>query len=97
CDRAMFLERGRVEEMGPAAEVASFYDAKLESKDTAAPPPVQEPQRPVPPVRIGDVGLDHREASDPAGRPDLLFSASIEAEQLVEDPRLLLYITNESG
>ena len=25
------------------------------------------------------------------------FSASIEAEQLVDDPRLLLYITNESG
>ena len=38
CDRAMFLERGRIEEIGPAAEVASFYDARLESEDSAPPP-----------------------------------------------------------
>jgi ABC-2 type transport system ATP-binding protein len=98
CDRAMLLERGRIERIGDPIEVGRRYMLLDPMTPRMVGAPKGVPARA--PVRVRSLRLHDAEGGETnsfAPGKGLRVSAVLEAERDVDDPRVLLRITTGDG
>jgi ABC-2 type transport system ATP-binding protein len=100
CDRAMLLEDGKVDELGPAPEIARKYTELVPAPPPAPPAPEDEPPREHAPARV--LGINVCDAG--GGRiksvhPDepIRLVITTEADGALEAPRLHVKVLGNGG
>jgi ABC-2 type transport system ATP-binding protein len=107
CDRAMLLERGRIEHLGSPSRIAASYaeiqSSRLGTPVPAAPAPELQPEvsaGPTSPVRIAAVRLldasgEQTAIAGPAEPLRILLT--LDADRPAVDPRVLIWLLDAGG